>query len=374
MRKNVLEIKILPLVNFFITKNSFIYIFAKIFCGVIVNKLLVVSAFLALVSCSSDPASPLNIASSSSVDELSSSSVVDVEVSSSSVVIASSSSVVDELSSSSVVVASSSSVVASSSSVVASSSSVVKLSSSSVVVASSSSVVEELSSSSELAPIYGRMVDARNNQSYITATIGTQTWMADNLNIGTMVPGKSKPYQGNQSNDAVIEKYCYDDIEANCAIAGGLYQWAEAMGLHSKCNTTACDHMNVPNYQGICPDGWHLPSTDDWDVLAEYLGGYLIASSHMIMSGSDMPDWDNFANRFDNKSGYSALPWGYRSIAGIFDEWGNKHGTWGRIENASDVTQALSVNITATIGRKGLVLSEDTPKLNGFSIRCVKNK
>lgn len=330
------------------------------------NKFLVVSALLALVSCSSDPASPLNIPSSSSVDELSSSSllvassssVVD-ELSSSSVVVASSSSVVDELSSSSVVVASSSSVVASSSSVVASSSS---------VVASSSSVVEELSSSSELAPIYGRMIDARDNKSYVTATIGTQTWMADNLNIGTMVPGKLAT--DHQSNDAIIEKYCYDDIEDNCTIAGGLYQWAEAMGLHNKCDSTFCNYINTPTYQGICPDGWHLPHADEVNVLVEYLGSS-IAGHAMKAINYVNEDWGYWAT---NKSGYSAFPSGWRSEYGGYYNWGQSHRVWEYDEYEFFEAQLRAYMYFLTDGLNELRSNPMNNKRDGLSIRCVKNK
>ena len=57
-----------------------------------------------------------------------------------------------------------------------------------------------------------------------TVIIGTQEWMAENLNVGTMVQGSV-----NQTNNNVIEKYCYGNDEANCAVYGGLYQWNEAM-------------------------------------------------------------------------------------------------------------------------------------------------
>ena len=299
------------------------------------NKFLVVSALLALVSCSSDPASPLNIASSSSVDELSSSSLL----------VASSSSVVDELSSSSVVVASSSS-----------------------VVASSSSVVEELSSSSELAPIYGRMIDARDNKSYVTATIGTQTWMADNLNIGTMVPGKLAT--DHQSNDAIIEKYCYDDIEDNCTIAGGLYQWAEAMGLHNKCDSTFCNYINTPTYQGICPDGWHLPHADEVNVLVEYLGSS-IAGHAMKAINYVNEDWGYWAT---NKSGYSAFPSGWRSEYGGYYNWGQSHRVWEYDEYEFFEAQLRAYMYFLTDGLNELRSNPMNNKRDGLSIRCVKNK
>lgn len=85
--------------------------------------------------------------------------------------------------------------------------------------------------------------------------IGTQVWMKQNLNVGTMISGGVP-----QANNGTVEKYCYDNIESNCAIYGGLYQWDEAM-----------QYATAP--QGICPNGWHIPTVEDYQTLYEYLGG-----------------------------------------------------------------------------------------------------
>ena len=68
------------------------------------------------------------------------------------------------------------------------------------------------------------LVDTRDGQSYTTVQIGTQCWMAENLNIGTMTNGSN-----NQADNGTIEKYCYNDSTANCDTYGGLYQWKEMM-------------------------------------------------------------------------------------------------------------------------------------------------
>ncbi len=64
------------------------------------------------------------------------------------------------------------------------------------------------------------LIDARDAHSYTTVKIGTQCWMAENLNIGTMVNGSS-----DQLNNSTIEKYCYSNNTAYCDVYGGLYQW-----------------------------------------------------------------------------------------------------------------------------------------------------
>lgn len=86
---------------------------------------------------------------------------------------------------------------------------------------------------------------------YNTVQIGTQCWLKENLNVGTMIPGVQ-----HQLDNGTIEKFCYDDDPANCAIYGGLYQWDEMM-----------IYTTEPGGQGICPPGWHIPADEEWKQL-----------------------------------------------------------------------------------------------------------
>jgi uncharacterized protein (TIGR02145 family) len=88
-------------------------------------------------------------------------------------------------------------------------------------------------------------------EDYPTVLIGTQCWLAKNLNVGTMIPGVDS-----MTDNAIIEKYCYDDDSAHCATHGGLYQWNEAM-----------QYSGVPASQGICPADWHIATDAEWHTL-----------------------------------------------------------------------------------------------------------
>lgn len=66
--------------------------------------------------------------------------------------------------------------------------------------------------------------DARDNKVYNSVQTGTQCWMEKNLDTGVRMNGS-----GDQANNLVVEKYCYSDLESNCSIHGGLYQWAEVV-------------------------------------------------------------------------------------------------------------------------------------------------
>lgn len=101
----------------------------------------------------------------------------------------------------------------------------------------------------------GIVIDREGNV-YKTVKIGQQWWMAENLRTGLMVKS-DKPLTDN----GIIEKYCYDDKEENCQKYGGLYTWDEMM-----------NYSVQEGAQGICPDGWHIPSDKDVKELEKNLG------------------------------------------------------------------------------------------------------
>ena len=85
-------------------------------------------------------------------------------------------------------------------------------------------------------------------QTYNTLQIGTQCWMKENLNIGTMVTSNlTGDIHSDCINNGIIEKYCYNNDPANCAIYGGLYDWNEMM-----------QYTTTPGVQGICSNLWPL--------------------------------------------------------------------------------------------------------------------
>jgi len=102
------------------------------------------------------------------------------------------------------------------------------------------------------------ITDIRDGRVYATVLIGTQCWFKQGLNVGTRIDGGSN--QGTDCSSAsAIQKYCYNDDEANCNSNnnpnypdGGLYQWNQAM-----CGSTS------PGAQGICPPGWHFPTDEE---------------------------------------------------------------------------------------------------------------
>jgi len=129
---------------------------------------------------------------------------------------------------------------------------------------------------------------------YPTVGIGSQCWLTKNMNLGTMISGGS-----NQTDNATLEKYCYDDDTSNCTQYGGLYQWNEAM-----------QYSVTEGDQGICPPGWHIPTKAEFDTLSAAVGG---SSNALKALGQGTG-----GGAGTNTSGFSALLGGYKT-----DEFGS---------------------------------------------------
>ena len=227
--------------------------------------------------------------------------------------------------------------------------------SSSSVNASSSSKKVELSSSvkssSSWSGAIGSMTDSRDGQVYKTVTIGTQTWMAQNLNYKSM------------------NSHCYNDSAEYCSKYGRLYTWAAAMdsaGLWSS-DGKGCGYGSKCSWmypvRGVCPEGWHLPSLDEWGVLFAAVGGDDVAGK-MLKSTSG---WYNNGNGTDDFS-FSLMPAGFRTYNGYFNNEGEEAGFW-LSEYDSEFANYLFLHYSLDdFGHGG------EGKLFGFSVRCVKDE
>lgn len=128
-------------------------------------------------------------------------------------------------------------------------------------------------------PTGDTFTDERDGHVYKYVTIGTQSWMADNLAYLPEVNDPSAEQDGCTGNPLYfVLNYQGSDLAAAKATKeyknyGVLYNWWAAMG---KQNATGGDANAVPSgVQGVCPNGWHLPSRAEWKVLEEYVASQL---------------------------------------------------------------------------------------------------
>ena len=211
-----------------------------------------------------------------------------------------------------------------------------------------------------------------SGESYPTVQIGTQCWFAKNLNVGSMIQGSS-----NQTNNGIIEKYCYNNLLANCDTFGGLYQWAEAVQYQNGAsNYTSPSPTFSGNVQGFCPTGWHLPSDVEYCTLATFLDALancsiLSGTSSSIAGGmlkSTSGLWTSPNTGATNSSGFSALPGGSRRINGGFLNIGMTAYYWSLNEYAANTA------FYNTLQSSNSTLNNYTNnKEIGYSVRCIQD-
>jgi len=136
-------------------------------------------------------------------------------------------------------------------------------------------------------------VTDQDGNTYETISIGDQCWMKSNLNTGTRINTGTEP-----SDNGTIEKYCYANSTDNCSTYGALYAWDEAM-----------QYVKTPGARGICPNGWHIPSDDEFETLQNALGGSSSAGGAMKETGYD--HWGSPNTGATNSSGFTALGSGW---------------------------------------------------------------
>jgi|WetSurMetagenome_2_1015567.scaffolds.fasta_scaffold63125_4 uncharacterized protein (TIGR02145 family) len=199
---------------------------------------------------------------------------------------------------------------------------------------------------------YGTLTDQDGNV-YKTVTIGTQTWMAENLrttmyNDGTSITNVTGVTEwGNLTTGA----YCnYNNTTNTDTIAtyGRLYNWYAV------------------NTGKLCPTGWHVPTDAEWTTLTNYLGGEDAAGGKLKETGTK--HWLSPNTGATNETGFTALPGGDRGDDGAFYDIGHYGIWWSATENnTSDAwlryMHYYSSNVTRNYYSRKL----------GFSVRCVRD-
>ena len=305
------------------------------------------------------------LAACSQEDSLSSSEIL-IDISSSTEVLVSSSSKVEESSSSSAKMSSSAGV--SSSEIMSSS---MALSSSSALQDSLYEWSWDVPKEARLNPdiAYDSITDARDGKVYKTVAIGDQVWMAENLNYADSV----------QTASLLERSWCFDDVPEHCDVTGRLYTWAAAIDSVALANDAEnpmdCGCMKSCNLvepvQGICPDGWHLPSREEWLSLIAAVG----ENPSAVLTLRSSSGW-GYANG-SNTVGFTMLPGGqkqddfYISACAYFwtsstspeDKHGDdayRVGTFDFPKTRFPATHSMGVN-------------EYGFKASGMSVRCVKD-
>lgn len=190
-------------------------------------------------------------------------------------------------------------------------------------------------------------IDARDKQIYKKVTIGTQTWMAENLNFET---------DGSR---------CYNDSAKYCAKYGRYYTWADAMDSAAvfSDNAKGCGYdvectIKTPA-RGICPEGWHIPDSTEWRTLYSAMG-----ESSNAMQAKGFDGWPDATDAY----GFTALPAG-GYMRGAFYDVGGLARFWGATEfteydnHTADYWYLRADGATCSFADENFALS----------VRCIKD-
>jgi uncharacterized protein (TIGR02145 family) len=178
------------------------------------------------------------------------------------------------------------------------------------------------------------LTDIRDNHKYPTVQIGSQCWMAANLNYGTMISGSIS-----QRDNCIPEKYYPEP----CALCSALYQWDELM-----------QYQEVEEIQGLCPPGWHVPSEADWNTLFANWTNNAFAGKALLYNG-----YSGF-NAFLTGVGYFNHGWWFGDFATFF--WSSTaHGPYKAWAHGLN---EYNYSVSYYPSYRG----------NAFSVRCLKDQ
>jgi uncharacterized protein (TIGR02145 family) len=210
---------------------------------------------------------------------------------------------------------------------------------------------------------------------YETVQIGSQIWMAENLKVTRYADGTSIPYKASVSDwsSTAYNQRGYGWLNGDIYykdIYGAYYNWTAASNGQSGSG-------NPSNVQGVCPDGWHLPSDEEWKQLEMYIG---MSSSEAndedlrgTTEGGELKEtglslWLSPNTGATNQHGFNAKPNGYVGKFGTYEDSGEE-GTWWT------ATEATTQNAwyRGVYYNHSSIRRNNYGKIDGFGVRCVKD-
>jgi len=212
---------------------------------------------------------------------------------------------------------------------------------------------------------------------YPTVDIGEQTWMKRNLRVSHYADGTPIPQVRYNWESLTPESkaYCWYDNDSQYGIAyGALYTWSAMM------NGAESSDENPSGVQGVCPDGWHVPSDQEWQEMEIYLGMDPAMADTIVFrergeeTGGKLKEtgythWRNPNTGATNISGFSAVGAGFRTMYGDFRYMRRWVLYW--TSTLYDTEQPLMRRLE----HNNTFIDRDfTGHSNGGSVRCIKDE
>jgi uncharacterized protein (TIGR02145 family) len=202
---------------------------------------------------------------------------------------------------------------------------------------------------------YGSMTD-QEGTIYKTIIIGSQEWMAENLNTsvyrnGDAIATNLTVAEWENTLNTQIGAWVFNNNDSQYVCPyGKLYNW-----------------YAVVDTRHVCPTGWHEPTDGEWTTLIDYLGGELVAGGKMKSTGTQY--WLDPNQDATNESGFSGLPGGVRIFSQFFN-FGNTGYWWSSSENGTIDAWERNIGYNNGIAYRG---NGDGDKVNGLSVRCLRD-
>ena len=218
---------------------------------------------------------------------------------------------------------------------------------------------------------YGSVKDERDGQTYKTVKIGSQWWMAENLNYAYLQPTAEED----------SSSFCFDNLPENCEKYGRLYLWSAMMdsaGVFPENTKTKgcgrgveCDVSET--VRGVCPKGWHVPDESEWWTLRDALDAFSIVENDSVDEihywGDKLMTTSGWSDKNGtDEYGFSALPGGF---AWVIDpiSYQSSLGTYGRFWSTYELGDCCGVFLNLFTG----AMLDYLPKSFANSIRCLKD-
>ena len=212
---------------------------------------------------------------------------------------------------------------------------------------------------------YGEMTDERDGKKYKTVQIGEQTWMAENLNYA----------DSNLTPSIKGKSWCVDNDESKCDIVGRFYTWTAAIDsvalANDEDNPRTCGHgapceLSGDKIRGICPEGWHVPSSNEWTDLNAAVGGEGIAGKLL----KSKKGWQGSHTGTD-EYGFSAIPAGFPRPEKNASNWDLGDRTFFACICGGESEDYVRNEAFVKEDDDGYLASNT--KWNAVSVRCIKD-
>ena len=203
----------------------------------------------------------------------------------------------------------------------------------------------------------GYFTDSRDKNKYKVVKIGSQYWFAENLRY----------VDSSKTTNLKKNVRCLDDKSSNCEKYGPLYTWTAAMDIKDSFATKSVGGMYLWQYQGICPNGWKIPSVSEWDELLSFIDR-INSDEATGTSLKSVSTWDKHDSipGGKNRFGFNMLAGGRLNNEGGFLSGGKYAYAWAADEYDAGTAKGFSFHYDKDVVHVG-----EYYKDHGLSVRCV---